>query len=101
MVSVKERARLARLFDKQQEHITNQKNSIDRLVSLNIILVAALSEIALSEEPLSETQARNRAQAALDEADGLAAAYNRIGGESSDEAKDGESPTLSEEDRNE
>lgn len=98
MVSRNERQRLSILFDRQASHMRNQKESIDRLVSVNIIMSAALSEIADMTGPAHDViDARQRASAALTECEQYAAAYAVAKGESTDSGE----PTPSEENTDE
>lgn len=90
MVSTKERARLARMFDKQQEAINNQRKSITRMNLMLLEAGAALEEIASSEME-SWVAAQTRARAALDTMERLRvadAAATTDDGEESSEADD-------------
>lgn len=98
MVSLKERARLARLFDKQAQAMENQKKAIDRLVALNIGLSAALFEIA--EGDIEPGSMRQRARRALEEAANMSAAVRAEAAKLGNVPEDGE-PTPGEEKKNE
>lgn len=95
MVSVKERARLAMLFEKQAQAVDRQRGAITRLLAIQIEHRAALEEIAAMEDVSEDQQhaACVRAREALQRTEEMAAASE----EEARELLGFESPTTDEE----
>lgn len=99
MVSSKERARFAAMFEKANTALQRQKKAISRLVAMNMEATAALLEIADMEEVMPDSNttplayAQERARLALERIERMAAADGPEEGQSMSE----EIPAISEE----